>query len=72
MSLRTWEIDVEIDLSSLKVCAAKHDSDQKIHSLFLSLEAPIKLKSRDEFKIHEKKESGAEMKTQELKLRLKE
>ena len=36
ISLRTWEIDAGIDLSSLKVCAAKHDSDQKIHSLFES------------------------------------
>ena len=56
-------------VSSLKVCAAKHDFDQKIHSLFSRLEAPIKLKSGDEFKIHEQKDSGAKIKTQELKLR---
>ena len=69
ISLKIWETGVAVDFSLMKLCLAKRNAYQKIKSALRVSRATIKSESSGESKIHGRRESDAEMKTQELKLR---
>ena len=72
ISLRTWEIAIAIDLSSMRVCSAKRNSDQKIKFAFRVLKThdQVEILRRVQDSWEERIKCRDEMKTQELKLRL--